>query len=104
MKNVKILIVIVNYKSTNDLIELLDSINKLKYKNHDILVIDNNSQESLEELKKYKIKLIENKDNLGFTGAINQALKNYFGEPANAPVVLLIKAVIKPTITILIKP
>ena len=76
-KNKKVLIVIVNYKSTKYLLELLDSIKNLSYKNYDILVVDNNSQESLDELKKFNIKLIENKENKGFTGAVNQGLKNY---------------------------
>lgn len=77
MKNPKVLIVIVNYKSTKDLIELLESLKNLIYKNYDILVIDNNSQEPLDKLKKYKINLIELKENVGFTVAINQVLKNF---------------------------
>ncbi len=76
-KNKKVLIVIVNYKSTHVLLELLDSIKNLSYKNYEILIIDNNSNEDLTKLKRYKIKLIENIENVGFTGAINQALKNY---------------------------
>ncbi|MBI2670620.1 glycosyltransferase family 2 protein [Candidatus Woesearchaeota archaeon] len=77
IKAPKVLVVIINYKSTKDLLELLESMKNLTYKNYDILVIDNNSQEDLSLLKKYKVKLIENKENLGFTGAVNQAFKNF---------------------------
>lgn len=73
----KILVVIVNYKSTKDTIELLESMKNLSFKNYDVVVVDNNSNEDLSSLTKYKIKIIENKENLGFTGAINQVFKQF---------------------------
>ncbi|MEK6974159.1 MAG: glycosyltransferase family 2 protein [Nanoarchaeota archaeon] len=77
MKNPKVLIVIVNYNSTEDLLQLISSIGNSSYKTYDIVVIDNNSSEYIEKLRNLKLKLIENKENIGFTKAINHALKNF---------------------------
>ena len=73
----KILVTIVNYKSTKDTIELLESMKTLAFKDYDVIVVDNNSNEDLSQLNKYKIKIIENKKNCGFTGAVNQVFKQF---------------------------
>lgn len=73
----KVLIIIVNYKSTKDAIELLESMKTLTFKNYDTIIVDNNSNEDLSGLNKYKVKVIENKENLGFTGAVNQIFKQF---------------------------
>lgn len=67
-------ILIVNYKSTNYSIELIKNLKKSSFKDFDILVFDNNSNEDLSKLEKLKIKLIKNEKNVGLTGGVNKAL------------------------------
>lgn len=73
-------IAIVNYNGKDDVIELIDSLNKIDYKNYFIYLVDNFSKDGSQELftKKYKrnkkIKLIFNKENLGLSGGFNIAL------------------------------
>ncbi|HLC56863.1 MAG TPA: glycosyltransferase family 2 protein [Candidatus Nanoarchaeia archaeon] len=80
MKEPEVLIIIVNYNTEDDTIELIESIRRLEYKNYEILIVDNASK-SIEKLKKIKnVKLMKNKVNSGITGAVNLAIrenKNY---------------------------
>ncbi len=80
MKEPKVLIIIVNYNTEEDTLELVESIRRLEYKNYEILIVDNASK-SIEKIKKLKnVKLIKNKINSGITGAFNLAVrenKNY---------------------------
>ena len=50
----------------------------------EVIIVDNNSKDGsisyLENFTKFKIKLIKNKFNSGYTKAINQALKKSSGE------------------------
>lgn len=71
--------IIPSYESLNDLEECLNSLLCLDAPWMEIIVVDNNSSEDviryLVGLKdENKIKLILNKDNLGFTYAVNQAI------------------------------
>ena len=69
-------ILIINYNSTNDTVNLIENLKKSTYNKSDILVFDNNSKEDLNKLEKLKdIKLIKNDKNLGLTGGVNKALK-----------------------------
>ena len=82
MNDSKVSIVIVNYNGKNLLESLLKSVSNLNYKNYEIIVVDNASTDGSKELinKKYgKIKLVENKKNLGYSG-INSALEYCSGE------------------------
>ena len=75
-------IVIVNYNGKDLLKVILKSIAKLNYKNHEVIIVDNNSSDKSREFikKNYKnAKLISNKENLGYSG-INSALKYCTGK------------------------
>lgn len=80
-------IILINYNGYKDTIECIQSLEKISYKNFEIVVVDNAStndsiiyiKKSCEELLK-KCTIIESKSNLGFSGgnnlAIEYAIKN----------------------------
>lgn len=83
MKNKPIVaIIILNYNGWKDTIECLESLKKINYKNYRILLVENGSTNNSSEIliKKYsknkKIKIIKNKENLGFTKGNNEVIKN----------------------------
>lgn len=76
----KVFIVILNYNGGEDVLECIESVLQLEKKDWEskIVVVDNKStDESLKEIRKLKtkIKLIENKENLGFAGGNNVGIK-----------------------------
>jgi GT2 family glycosyltransferase len=73
----KVTVIILNYKVANLTIKCLESVQKSTYKNLDILIIDNNSQDGLEEkLQAVKgITFIQTGENLGFAGGCNVGIK-----------------------------
>ncbi len=76
-------IVILNYNSGNLLIECVETILKTIHKNYEIIVVDNNSKDKSHKKCKDKfdqIKLIENKENLGYCEGNNVGLKQVNGE------------------------
>jgi len=76
-------IVILNYNSGNLLSECVESVLKTTYKNYEILVVDNNSKDQSHKKCKDKfdqIKLIENKENLGYCEGNNVGLRQVKGE------------------------
>ncbi len=84
MRNPRVSVVIVNWKTPALLARCLDSI-KLEpsFDDFEIWVVDNNSgDQSVEMLKSGypHVKLIENKDNLGFSKACNQAIPESLGQ------------------------
>ena len=82
-------IIIVNYKTRNLLEQCLNSIYSENYHfSYEVSVVDNDSKDSSIEMvnKKFpQVKLIENRNNLGFAAANNQALRR-----SNARYLLLI--------------
>ena len=72
----KLGVLIVNYNSSKDALNLLKSLKESRYNDFDILVWDNNSSdEYLERLEKYEgIKFARSDKNLGLTGAVNNAV------------------------------
>jgi len=82
-------IIIVNYKTKNLLKQCLNSIYSENYHfSYEVSVVDNDSKDSSIEMVKKKfpqVKLIENRNNLGFAAANNQALRR-----SNARYLLLI--------------
>ncbi|MBI2011688.1 glycosyltransferase family 2 protein [Candidatus Daviesbacteria bacterium] len=80
----KVSIIFVNYNGGKQPIECLKSIFRLNYPQRkiEIIVIDNGSTDgSLKKIKRFhKVKLIENKSNLGFAGSINQGVLISKGE------------------------
>ena len=72
----KVSVIVVNYNSTNNLNILLKSLSIINNIIGQIIIIDNNSND-IEYLDKNlkKIILIKNKKNVGFSRAVNQAIK-----------------------------
>lgn len=79
MKLPKISLITVNFNGKRFLKNFFASLDKLAYSNWELIFVDNNSTndsaEFIKELKDSRIKLIENKKNLGFALANNQAAK-----------------------------
>jgi len=76
----KVIIQILHYRSIDDTIECLNSIFKLNYPNHQVLVIDNEEklypdQRLIKLNNQGKITLLKNNKNLGFTGGHNIGFK-----------------------------
>lgn len=71
-------IIIPTFNSKNNILKCLRSLEKCKYPNLKVSVVDQNSSDgTYEEIKKNlpKINLVRNPENNGFTGANNQILK-----------------------------
>lgn len=77
MVNKKVAIVILNYKVKDEVIECLNSIKKSTYKNLNVIVIDNASNDGLDQaIKSFpQITYIQNSSNLGYTGGNNIGIK-----------------------------
>ena len=75
----KVSIIILNWNGLKDTIECLESLKKISYPSYEVIVVDNASQgndtDILEEKYKNRIKLIKNKENLGFTGGNNVGIR-----------------------------
>lgn len=72
-----------NYNNSDDTIDCVESIRKkTKYKNYEIIIVDNNSRkEEFEKLKNLKVnKLYRNNENLGFCGGNNLGIKISSGD------------------------
>jgi len=82
-------IVIVNYNGQEDTLECLESLSKTTYENKRIIVVDNGSQEPPSEIKRRfpEVQLIELKENTGFAGGNNTALRRL---PKNTAYALLL--------------
>jgi GT2 family glycosyltransferase len=80
----RISIIIINYNGLSDTLECLDSLKKCSYPNFEILLMDNASNENdVKELKKINIEnlhFLPQKENLGFGGANNIAIKKVINE------------------------
>ena len=82
-KENKIIIIILNWNGKENILECLHSLEKINYKNFEIIVVDNYSTDgSIEEIKQFinnnsklSISLICNDENLGFAKANNIAIK-----------------------------
>ena len=77
MSNPELSIIIVSFNSEKELKNCLESIFETAGKNFEVIVIDNDSQESsVAIIKSFKEAiLVENDKNLGFAKAVNQGLK-----------------------------
>ena len=82
-ENPLVSIIILNYNAGKLIEECIDSIFQTKYKNYEIIVVDNNSKDDshIECKKKFPlINLIENKENLGYCEGNNVGVRNSKGE------------------------
>ena len=76
-------IIILNYNAGNLLLNCVDSVFKSTYSNFEVLVVDNISTDNSHVIckKKFeKIRLIENKENLGYCEGNNVGIRNANGE------------------------
>jgi len=74
----KVYIILLNWNGKEDTLECIESLKRIDYSNYKIITVDNNSEDDsvLEIRKRYsKIKIIENKENLGFAGGNNVGIK-----------------------------
>jgi len=74
-----VFIVILNWNGIEDTRECLDSLSKLEYDNFKVVVVDNGSTDGSVEVLREKypdIEVIENRDNLGFTGGNNVGMRH----------------------------
>lgn len=88
----KVFLVILNWNRLPDTLECLDSIKDLNVRGFGLetIVVDNGStDDSLEKLRKIRnIKLVSNKENLGFAGGNNRGIEFALKAGANYVVVL----------------
>ncbi len=83
MKEPLVSVIVLNYKGLNDLIECFDSLNKIKYQNVELFLVDNNSQDKsvgIIRRRNNKIKIIELKNNYGFAKGNNLAMSHVNGK------------------------
>ena len=89
----KVSIIILNWNGLKDTIECLDSLKKITYPNYEVIVVDNGSEgndaDILEEKYKDYVKVIKNKENLGFTGGNNVGIRRTLGEGKSDYILLL---------------
>lgn len=94
MKNYpKVSIIILNWNGLKDTIECLDSLKKITYPNYEVVVVDNGSEGNdagiLEEQYKNYIKVIGNKENLGFAGGNNVGIREVLKKGESEYILLL---------------
>lgn len=81
--NTKVSVIVINWNGKHWLKPCLDSLREQSFKEFEIILTDNGSTDgSIEFVKEnyQEVKIIENKENLGFTGANNVAAKEANGE------------------------
>jgi GT2 family glycosyltransferase len=87
----KVIIVILNWNGYKDTIECIDSINRIRYNNYKIVVVDNgsNTNEIDNAIKLFpNIEIIKSENNLGFSGGNNLGIRSAFKN--NAEFILLL--------------
>jgi GT2 family glycosyltransferase len=80
----KVSIIILNWNGLNDTLECIESLKKITYRNYEVILVDNGSKGNdanlLEEKYKNYIRVIKNKENLGFAEGNNVAIKSILRE------------------------
>lgn len=79
----KVSIIIVNWNGINHLKKCLPSLNKITYKNYEVIIVDNGSHDdSVKYIENNfkKIKIVKCKKNLGFAGGNNKGLPHASGD------------------------
>lgn len=81
----KVSVVILNFKVKDEVIECVQSVLNSTYKNIEIIVVDNNSNDGLiDSVKKFpQVKFIQNEKNLGYTGGNNIGIKKAIEKKAD---------------------
>lgn len=72
-------IILVNYNTGEHTVECINSLSDIMYSNYEVIIVDNASDENdiekLRMIQNPKVRLIESKQNLGFSGGNNLAIK-----------------------------
>lgn len=79
----KVSIIIVNWNGLSHLKKCLPTLEKITYPNYEVILVDNASSDGSQEFVKKnftKIKIIQNKKNLGFSGGNNEGFKKANGD------------------------
>lgn len=86
----KVTVVILNFQVKKETLACVKSVLETDYQNLQIIVVDNNSNDNLEEeLKKFDdVIFIQNKKNIGFTGGNNVGIKYALSHGADCVFVL----------------
>lgn len=75
----KVSVIVLSYDRPAFIVQALDSINGQSYPNLEVIVVDNKSHASqriAEIVRQYRgVRLIQNSDNLGFTGGMNRGIE-----------------------------
>jgi len=89
----KVSIIILNWNGLKDTIKCLESLKKITYPNYEVIVVDNGSEgndaDILEEQYKDYIRVIRNKENLGFAGGNNVGIRKVLEEGKSEYILLL---------------
>jgi len=88
----KVSIVVLNWNGLKDAIECLESLKKITYPNYEMIVVDNGSEgndaDVLEKRYKDYIKVIRNKNNLGWAGGVNKGIEYAIANGSNLLLIL----------------
>ncbi|MDD5111136.1 MAG: glycosyltransferase family 2 protein [Candidatus Altiarchaeota archaeon] len=79
----KVSVMVLNWNGKGDTLECLSSLARLDYPDYEVVVVDNGSTDgSQQEIKKGfpKVRLIENKENLGFAEGCNVGIRSTEGK------------------------
>lgn len=81
----KVAVVILNYKSKDEALECIHSVKASDYSSIEIIVVDNNSQDGLEEDLRgdNEVEFIQTGDNLGYTGGNNLGIEKALKDGAD---------------------
>ena len=82
----KIHIVILNWNGKEDTCECIESVQKIKYLNHEIVVVDNGSSDNSVETFKQRypqVKVLETGENLGYSGGNNIGIEYALDQDAD---------------------
>lgn len=92
MKSPRIAIIILHYKHLSDTIACLNSLQRIRYSNYTVLVVNNDVSSHGQDLKKEfgdYINLIQNKENLGFSEGNNVGIRAALADQSIDAVLLL---------------
>lgn len=80
----KVAVVILNYKLKKDSLKCIDSVKSSTYKNLEVILVDNNSEDGIEEsLKDKAVLFLQSGANLGYSGGNNLGIKLALKNGAN---------------------
>lgn len=83
--NPSVFIIVLNWNGLSDTVECIESLLGLKYSNYRIVIVDNASEDNSASVLKYSfpnVKIIQNEDNLGFSGGNNVGIRYALQEGA----------------------